>query len=298
MDFGGIKNNIKPPTSLGGMQSQQNSGNQNQQQNQFGQQNQQQNQFEQQNQQQNQQQSQQPNQQQNQFGQQSQQPNQQQNQFGQQNQQQNQFGQQNQQQNQQMRPQATGVSLKKGQKVSLTKMNNALDNILVGLGWDISQNSNIACDLDVEVFMLGQNGKILGDEWFVFYNKLVSPDGSVKHSGDNKTGMGAGDDEVISVQLSRVNPQVARMIFVVTINEAMERNHNFGQISNAYIRIVDQISGQELVRYNLTEYYNNVISMMVGEVYKHNNEWKFNPIGDGTADDLMGLCTRYGVNIQ
>jgi len=266
MDFGGIKNNIKPATSLGGAPNQQQDQQQSQQQNQFNQ-----------------------NQQQNQFNQ-----NQQQNQFNQ-----NQAGQQNfNQGNQMQRPASTGVNLKKGQKVSLTKMNAALDNILVGLGWDVSQNSNVQCDLDVEVFMLGQDGKIIGDDWFVFYNKLVSPDGSVRHSGDNRTGAGSGDDETINIQLSRVNPQVAKLIFVVTIGEAMERGHNFGQVSNAYIRIVDQSSGMELVRYNLTEYYQNVISMMVGEVYKHNNEWKFNPIGDGTSDDLTGLCIRYGVNVQ
>jgi stress response protein SCP2 len=291
VDFGGIKNNIKPPTSLsGGQNQQQNQLNQQGQQEQFNQQQGQQNQFGQQPQQN--QFYQQP--QQNQFNQQEQQ-----NQFNQQ-QQQNQFNQQP-QQNQftaKQRPQATGVNLKKGQKVSLTKMNSSLDNILVGLGWDVAQNSAVPHDLDVEVFMLGQNGQIIGDDWFVFYNKLVSPDGSVKHSGDNKTGAGTGDDEIINVQLSRVNPQVARLMFVVTINEAMERNHNFGQISNAYIRIVDQGTNQEMVRYNLTEYYQNVISMMVGEVYKHNNEWKFNPVGDGTGDDLMGLCRRYGVNVQ
>lgn len=196
------------------------------------------------------------------------------------------------------RPPATGVSLKKGQKVSLSKMNTSLDNILVGLGWDITQNTNVQHDLDVEVFMLGDNDKVVGDEWFVFYNKLVSPDGSVKHSGDNRTGVGTGDDETINVQLSRVNPQVKKLVFIVTINEAQQRGHNFGQMQNAYIRIVDQSSGSELVRFNLTDYYNNVISMLVGEIYRHNDEWKFNPVGEGLNNDLEGLCIRFGVNVQ
>jgi len=193
--------------------------------------------------------------------------------------------------------QGVGVSLRKGQKVSLSKMNASLDNILVGLGWDVAQ-AGVPHDLDVEVFMLGENDRVLGDDWFVFYNKLLSPDGSVKHSGDNKSGIGAGDDEVVTVQLSKVSPGVKKLVFVVTINEAIERGHNFGQISNAYIRIVDQNTSNELVRFNLTEYYANVISMVVGEVYIHNNEWKFNPVGDGTSDDLIGLCNRYGVRIS
>jgi stress response protein SCP2 len=193
---------------------------------------------------------------------------------------------------------SVGVSLKKGQKVSLTKFNNNLDNILVGLGWDTAQNSSIPYDLDVEVFMLGANDKVVGDDWFVFYNKLTSPDGSVRHSGDNRTGVGDGDDETVMVQLSRVSPEVQKLVFVVTIDDALARGHNFGQISNAYIRIVDQSSNRELIRYNLTEYYPNVISMVVGEIYRYNDEWKFNPVGDGTSDDLMGLCLRYGVRVQ
>lgn len=196
------------------------------------------------------------------------------------------------------RPASTGVSLKKGQKVSLTKMNSSLDHILVGLGWDIAQTSGPPHDLDVEVFMLNENDRIVGDDWFVFYNQLASPDGSVLHSGDNKTGMGTGDDEVINVQLSRVDPRAKKLIFIVTINDAKQKNHNFGQMQNAYIRIVDKSTSNELVRFNLTDYYNNVISMIVGEIYKHNDEWKFNPVGEGLDNDLHGLCARFGVNVQ
>ncbi len=216
--------------------------------------------------------------------------------YSQQNNQQNQPNYQN-YQNQQNRPPSTGVSLKKGQKVSLSKMNASLDKILVGLGWDIPNNSGSNHDLDVEVFMLNENDRIVGDDWFVFYNQLASPDGSVLHSGDNKTGMGTGDDEVVNVQLSRVDQRVKKLLFIVTINDAREKNHNFGQMQNAYIRIVDKMSNNELVRFNLTDYYTNVISMLVGEIYRHNDEWKFNPVGEGLDNDLEGLCTRFGVAI-
>lgn len=115
--------------------------------------------------------------------------------------------------------------------------------------------------------------------------------------GDNTTGAGAGDDEIIQVRLSQVNANVAKLLFIVTINEAKERGYNFSNVQNAYVRIVDKSTNKELVRFNLTDYYNTVCSMMVGEVYRHNGEWKFSPIGDGTQDDLEGLCRRYGVNI-
>jgi len=189
-----------------------------------------------------------------------------------------------------------GVILKKGQKVDLAKLSASLDLVDVGLGWDLGPNGQ-AYDLDVEAFMLGENGRVLGDDWFVFYGSMVSPDGSVKTNGDNKTGAGAGDDEVVTVKLSQVNPQVQKIIFVVTINEAKEHGYNFSNVSNAYVRLIDKISSRELARFNLTDYYANVCSMMVGELYRHNGQWKFNPIGDGTADDLYGLCTRYGVNV-
>ena len=190
--------------------------------------------------------------------------------------------------------QGGGVILSKGQKVSLSKFNSALDEIDVCLGWDVSAQN---CDLDSEAFMLGANDKVIGDDWFVFYNQTCSPDGSVRHSGDNRTGQGYGDDEIISIKLSKVNPSVSKIVFVVTINEAKERNLNFAGVSNAFIRVVDKSQNRELVRFNLTEYYSNVTSMMVGEIYKKNNEWRFNPIGNGTDDDLFGLCRRYGVNV-
>ena len=197
---------------------------------------------------------------------------------------------------QRARPSGKGVIIKKGQKTSLSQMNPNLDFIEVGLGWDLGPRGQ-AYDLDVEAFMLGSNGKVIGDDWFVFYNQLISPDGSVHLLGDNTTGAGEGDDEIIQIRLSQVHPSVAKIVFIVTINEARERGYNFSNVTNAYVRIVDKSTGRELVRFNLTDYYNTVCSMMVGEVYKHNGAWKFNPIGNGTGDDLEGLCARFGVNV-
>lgn len=195
------------------------------------------------------------------------------------------------------RPNGGGVVLAKGQKVSLSKMSSNLDLIEVGLGWDTATNSAIPYDLDAEAFMLGENGKVIGDDWFIFYNQPMSPDGSCKHSGDNKDGSGVGDDEVIQLQLSRVNPQVAKIAFVISINEAQARGHNFGGVQNAYVRVVDKGTGKELIKFNLTDYFKEVTSMTVGELYLKGGEWRFNAVGQGLNTDLAGLCTFYGVNL-
>lgn len=191
--------------------------------------------------------------------------------------------------------QGGGVSLRKGQKTNLSKMNPNLDEIDVCLGWDVGSNQNY--DLDSEAFLLGANDQVIGDSWFVFYNQPMSPDGSVKHTGDNKTGQGDGDDEIIHIKLSQVNPQVEKIIFVVTINDAKTYGYHFGNIQNAFIRVVDRMTNRELVHFQLSEYYKEVISMMVGELYKKDGDWRFNPIGSGTGDDLEGLCRRYGVHL-
>ena len=196
------------------------------------------------------------------------------------------------------RPKGNGVVLSKGQKVSLSKMNSALDLIEVGLGWDVATNTAIPYDLDAEAFMLGADGKVLSDDWFIFYNQPMSPDGSCKHMGDNKDGSGVGDDEVIQLQLSRVNPQVAKIAFVVSINEALQRGHNFGGVQNAYVRVVDKSTNKELIKFNLTDFFADVTSMTVGELYLKNGEWRFNAVGQGLKTDLAGLCGFYGVNIQ
>lgn len=191
------------------------------------------------------------------------------------------------------RPQGNGVHLKKGQKVNLAQNGEVLSNIQVCLGWDVT---NQACDLDASAFMLGSNGKVLGDDWFVFYGQTTSPDGSIQHSGDSN-GEGFGDDEIISINLQGVNPNCKKIVFVVTIDEALTKGLNFSMVSNAYVRVVNKMNNQELVRFTLTDYYANVTSMVVGEVYNHNGAWKFNAVGDGVAKDLAGLCEMYGVNV-
>lgn len=186
-----------------------------------------------------------------------------------------------------------GVILKKGQKVALSNNGTILKNIRVCLGWDVL---NQGVDLDASAFMLGADNRIIGDDWFVFYGQPQSPDGSVNHSGDSQ-GQGEGDDEIISIALDRVNQSVNKITFVVTIDEALERGFNFSMVSNAYVRVVNADTNVEIARFTLSEYYNNVTSMVVGELYKHNGQWKFNPVGDGVAKDLAGLCEMYGVNV-
>lgn len=192
------------------------------------------------------------------------------------------------------RPQGNGVILKKGQKVNLAPPGGgALQNIQVCLGWDLV---NQACDLDVSAFMLGVDGRVLGDDWFVFYGQPVSPDASITHSGDSN-GESYGDDEIITINLQSINQNCKKVVFVVTIDEALTRGLNFSMVANAYVRVVDTTTGNELVKFTLTDYYANVTSMVVGEVYNHNGQWKFSAVGDGVAKDLAGLCAMYGVNV-
>lgn len=195
---------------------------------------------------------------------------------------------------------STGVILKKGQKVSLVSLAGSaglalpaggLQKVKVGLGWNLV---NQACDLDASAFMLDANGRVVGDDWFVFYGQPTSPDGSIMHSGDSD-GTGPGDDETMTVDLTRVNPAVQKIVFVVTIDEALQKHQNFSMVQNAYVRVESE--GTELLNFKLTEYYSNVTAMVVAELYRHNGEWKFNAVGDGTATDLAGLCMTYGVNV-
>jgi stress response protein SCP2 len=231
-----------------------------------------------------------------------QQPVQQQQQYGQQyntpmQQQYNQPAQQYQQPVQQQTksiPQGNGVHLKKGQKITLASSNGGqLTSVNVCLGWDVL---NQACDLDASAFMLGADGRVIGDDWFVFYGQTNSPDGSIHHSGDS-TGEGSGDDEIITINLQQVSNSVQKIAFVVTIDEALNKGLNFSMVQNAYVRVVDNSTNQELSRFLLTEYYSNVTSMVVGELYRRNGEWKFNAVGDGVSKDLAELCAMYGVNV-
>ena len=185
-----------------------------------------------------------------------------------------------------------GMEMKKGQKASLAQKNPSLAEIEVCLGWRVQ---NPACDLDASAFLLGADNKVPGEEWFVFYGQTESPDGSVRHHGDNRNGTGCGDMESISIQLKRVHPNVKKIVFIITINEALKKGLNFGMVSDTYIRVVDKSANSEIVRYVLNEYYSNVTSMIVGEIYERNGEWKFNAVGNGVARDLPGLCELYGV---
>ena len=188
------------------------------------------------------------------------------------------------------------ISLTKGQKVDLTKGNPSLKKILIGLGWDTNQYDGQAdFDLDAAAFALGDNGKVIVPEDFVFYNNLKHRSGAIEHMGDNLTGGSQGDDEQITVDLSIMPPEITRVAFTVTIYEADTRRQNFGQVSNAFIRIVDETTGQELIRYDLGEDFSIETAVVVGEIYKHNNDWKFNAIGSGFQGGLAALCANYGV---
>ena len=190
------------------------------------------------------------------------------------------------------------VCLKKGQKVDLTKGNPGLSKITVGLGWDVNRyDSGADFDLDASAFLLGAAGKVNTDSDFVFYGNANHDSQSVIYGGDNRTGEGEGDDEQIYVDLSLVPANVERIEFTVTIYEAEERRQNFGQVSNAFVRIVDDATGAELIRYDLEEDFSIETALVVGELYRHGGEWKFNAIGSGFQGGLEALCRNFGVNV-
>jgi tellurium resistance protein TerD len=190
-----------------------------------------------------------------------------------------------------------GVTLAKGGNVSLDKQAPNLTAVAVGLGWDARSTTGADFDLDASALATGDTRKVLSDQHFVFYNNLRSPDGSIEHTGDNLTGDGDGDDEVINVDLKAVPPNVTNIFFPVSIHEAESRGQNFGQVANAYIRVVDRATGSELVRYDLSEDASSETAMTFGELYRHNGEWKFRAIGQGYASGLAGIARDYGVNI-
>ena len=191
------------------------------------------------------------------------------------------------------------VSLNKGQKVSLTKENPGLANVVVGLGWDTNQFDNGGeFDLDTAAFMLGDNGRCPTEKEFIFFGNLNHPSGSVSHLGDNKTGEGDGDDEQIRINLTAIPENISRIAFTVTIYEAEERRQNFGQVNNAFIRIYNENNGEELLRYDLGEDFSIETAVVFGELYKHNGEWKFNAIGGGYQGGLAALCANYGIDTE
>ncbi len=190
-----------------------------------------------------------------------------------------------------------GVSLSKGGNVSLTKAAPNLSAIGVGLGWDVRSTSGKDFDLDASALALADNHKVLGDDYFVFFNNLKSPDGSIEHQGDNLTGEGEGDDEVINVDLRQVPPQVVSIVFAVSIYDADGRQQSFGQVRNAFIRVFDLTNDVELARYDLTEDASVETAMVFGEVYRYGQEWKFRAIGQGYASGLAGIAVDFGVNV-
>jgi tellurium resistance protein TerD len=189
------------------------------------------------------------------------------------------------------------VSLAKGGNVSLTKVAPSLTAVTVGLGWDVRTTTGADFDLDASALMCGSDGKVVSDSHFVFFNNLKSPDGSVEHTGDNLTGEGEGDDEQINVDLSTVPANVDKVVFPVSIYDAQNRGQSFGQVANAFIRVVDRSNGTELARYDLGEDASTETAMIFGELYRHNTEWKFRAIGQGYASGLRGIAQDYGVNV-
>ncbi|HEY2421904.1 MAG TPA: TerD family protein [Neobacillus sp.] len=190
------------------------------------------------------------------------------------------------------------VSLSKGQKVDLTKTNPGLTNVVVGLGWDTNKyDGGHDFDLDSSVFLLGESGKVTTESDFVFYNNPNGADGAVVHTGDNRTGAGDGDDEQVKINLTKVPESVQRIAFTITIHEAEGRNQNFGQVSNAYARIYNESTEEELIRYDLGEDFSIETAIVVGELYRHNGEWKFSAIGSGYQGGLAALATDFGLQI-
>lgn len=183
------------------------------------------------------------------------------------------------------------ISLKKGNRFNLTKTEPGLAKIMVGLGWEMKSNNQP--DLDSSVFMIGANGKLPKDEYFIFYNNLNSPDGSVKHTGDNRTGDGDGDDEMILAQLSAVSSDISELIFVASIHDADTRKHNFGMLKDAYIRIVDVATNREILRYDLDEDFGECTDVEFGKLHKENGDWHFVAVGTGSNKGLQGFVDIY-----
>ena len=190
-----------------------------------------------------------------------------------------------------------GVSLQKGGNVSLEKVAPGMTKCILGLGWDTRSTDGADFDLDASVFMVGEDGQVRSDADFIFYNNLKSTCGSVEHTGDNLTGEGDGDDESVKVNLSDVPADVAKIILGVTIHDGETRKQNFGQVSNAFIRVVNQDNNEEVTRYDLSEDYSVETALVFGELYRHNGDWKFKAIGQGFAGGLSPMAKQYGVSV-
>jgi tellurium resistance protein TerD len=188
------------------------------------------------------------------------------------------------------------ISLQKGQKIDLTKTNPGLSKVIIGLGWDTNKYvGGYDFDLDASAFLLDESGKASGIEDFIFYNNIQGGNGSVVHTGDNLTGDGEGDDEQIKVDLSKVPANIAKVSITVTIHDAAARSQNFGQVSNAFVRVVNELTNREIMRYDLGEDFSVETAIVVCELYRHSGEWKFSAIGSGFSGGLQALCANFGL---
>lgn len=189
------------------------------------------------------------------------------------------------------------VNLKKGQRVSLTK-EMGLKKIMAGLGWDTNRyDGSEDFDLDLVMFLCGANGKCLDSDHFIFYHNLADPEGSVQHTGDNRTGEGDGDDESAHIDFSKINPAVEKIIIAVTIYEAKARGQNFGSVDNAFVRLVNEENGEEVLRYDLGEDFSVQTSVVFAEIYKNGTDWKFKAVGEGYEKELVDFCHEYGIDV-
>ena len=189
------------------------------------------------------------------------------------------------------------ISLNKGGNLSLSKTDPSLNQVLIGLGWDARATDGADFDLDASAFLLAANDKVRGETDFIFYNQTRSPEGSVEHTGDNRTGEGDGDDEAVKINLAKVPAEVQKIAITVTIHDAESRGQNFGQVQNAFIRVVNDQTNVEIVRFDLNEDYSTETAMIFGELYRHNGEWKFRAVGQGYNGGLRAMCGQYGISI-
>jgi tellurium resistance protein TerD len=185
------------------------------------------------------------------------------------------------------------ISLEKGQKISLEKSAPGIKKVTFGLGWDVLSGGDNDCDLDASVFLVDSNSKMTNDKDFIFYNNLSNANDSVKHNGDNLTGEGDGDDETVSVNLENIPLDIQKVIFITSIHEAESRSQNFGQVQNAYIRLINEDTNEEIAKFDLSEDNSIDHSVIMGELYRNNNEWKFNSLGTGTKDNISKYLENY-----
>ena len=189
------------------------------------------------------------------------------------------------------------ISLQKGGNVNLNKEAPGLTKVLVGLGWDTRSTDGDAFDLDSSGFLLKTDGKVRADNDFIFYNNLKSSDGSVQHNGDNRTGVGEGDDETLEVTLTGVPADIEKISFAVTIHDGETRRQNFGMVSKAYIRVVNMADNKELARYDLSEDSSTETALIFGELYRNGSDWKFKAVGQGFKGGLGPLAAHFGVSV-